>query len=248
MKNSTYKDIDTIELIKMAKSGDKAAQDMLVKSNIGLVWSIVRRFQNRGHETDDLFQIGCIGLIKAINKFDVSYDVKFSTYAVPMIIGEVKRFLRDDGIIKVSRSLKEISNKARITKEVMCKELGREPTITELAQRLEISNEELVMAVESGYAPESLFNPVGDGDNDSILLIDKLNDECNENETDIIDKIALKQILNTLKPRERQIIILRYFKEKTQVQIAELLGISQVQVSRIEKKILSEIRNKINYG
>lgn len=248
MKNSTYKDIDTIELIKMAKSGDKAAQDMLVKSNIGLVWSIVRRFQNRGHETDDLFQIGCIGLIKAINKFDVSYDVKFSTYAVPMIIGEVKRFLRDDGIIKVSRSLKEISNKARITKEVMCKELGREPTIAELAQRLEISNEELVMAVESGYAPESLFNPVGDGDNDSILLIDKLNDECNENETDIIDKIALKQILNTLKPRERQIIILRYFKEKTQVQIAELLGISQVQVSRIEKKILSEIRNKINYG
>jgi RNA polymerase sporulation-specific sigma factor len=248
MKNSTYKDIDTIELITMAKSGDKTAQNVLVESNIGLVWSIVRRFQNRGHEMDDLFQIGCIGLIKAINKFDISYDVKFSTYAVPMIIGEVKRFLRDDGIIKVSRSLKEISNKARITKEVMCKELSREPTVAELAQRLDISNEELVMAVESGYAPESLFNPVGDGDNDSIMLIDKLNDECNENETEIIDKIALKQILNTLKPRERQIIILRYFKEKTQVQIAELLGISQVQVSRIEKKILSEIRKKINYG
>lgn len=248
MKNSPYKDINTIELIKMAKSGDRAAQNVLVESNIGLVWSIIRRFQNRGHETDDLFQIGCIGLIKAINKFDTAYDVKFSTYAVPMIIGEVKRFLRDDGIIKVSRSLKETSNKARITKEVMCKELGREPTINELAQRLEISNEELVMAVESGYTPESLFNPVGDGDNDSILLIDKLNDDCNENETNIIDKIALKQILNTLKPRERQIIILRYFKEKTQVQIAEILGISQVQVSRIEKKILSEIRNKINCG
>ncbi len=248
MKNTPYKDIDTMQLITMAKSGDKHAQNMLVESNIGLVWSIVRRFQNRGHETDDLFQIGCIGLIKAVNKFDVTYEVKFSTYAVPMIIGEIKRFLRDDGIIKVSRSLKETSNKARITKEVMSKELGREPTINELAQRLEISNEELIMAVESGYTPESLFNPVGDSDNDSILLIDKLNDDCNENETNIIDKIALKQVLNTLKPRERQIIILRYFEEKTQVQIAELLGISQVQVSRIEKKILAEIRSKINCG
>lgn len=246
MSEHPYRNMGTIELILMARSGDKQAQSLLVENNIGLVWSIVRRFQNRGHETEDLFQIGSIGLLKAINKFDTSFDVKFSTYAVPMIIGEIKRFLRDDGIIKVSRSLKETSNKARITKEVMTRELGREPTISEIAQRLGLPMEELVMAVEASYSPESLFNPVSDGDNSPLMLIDKLNDECNEDETDLIDRIALKQVLETLKPREKQIIVLRYFKEKTQVQIAEMLGISQVQVSRIEKKILEEIRNKIN--
>lgn len=246
MEENSGRDINNAELIAKAKAGDKQAQATLVENNVGLVWSIVRRFQNRGHEIDDLFQIGCIGLIKSINKFDSSFDVRFSTYAVPMIIGEIKRFLRDDGIIKVSRSLKETSNKARITREVMSKELGREPTINEMAQRLNISTEELVMAVEAGYSPESLFNTVGDSDSSQLLLIDRLNDECNDNETDIIDKIALRQVLDTLKPREKQIIILRYFKEKTQVQIARHLGISQVQVSRIEKKILEEIKNRIN--
>ncbi len=246
MSENPYEGIETIQLIIMAREGDKAAQSILVEKNIGLVWSIVRRFLNRGHETDDLFQIGCIGLIKAINKFDASFEVKFSTYAVPMIIGEIKRFLRDDGIIKVSRSLKEASNKARITKEVMSKELGREPAIGEIADRLDIPVEELVMAVEAGHTPESLFNPVGDGENSSLLLIDKINDGCNDDETDIIDKIALRQVMDTLKPREKQIIILRYFKEKTQVQIAKMLGISQVQVSRIEKKILEEIRDRID--
>lgn len=246
MSDNPYKNIDTIKYIEMAKAGDKAAQSILVESNIGLVWSIVRRFQNRGHETEDLFQIGCIGLIKAINKFDTEFEVKFSTYAVPMIIGEIKRFLRDDGMIKVSRSLKEVSNKVRITKEIMSKELNREPSISEMAERLDISGEELVMAVEAGYTPESLFNPVGEGDNSTLMLIDKLDDECNDKETDIIDKIALRQVLDTLKPREKQIIILRYFKEKTQVQIAKLLGISQVQVSRIEKKILEDMKNRIN--
>ena len=237
---------DVIILISKAKAGDKQAQAILVENNVGLVWSIVRRFQNRGHEIDDLFQIGCIGLIKSINKFNDSFGVKFSTYAVPMIIGEIKRFLRDDGMIKVSRSLKETSNKARITKEVMSKELGREPTIGEMAERLHISVEELVMAMEAGYTPESLFNTIGESDNSPILLIDRINDECNDNETDMIDKIALRQVLDSLKPREKQIIVLRYFKEKTQVQIAKLLGISQVQVSRIEKKILEDIRKKIS--
>lgn len=246
MSGNPYEGIDTIQLIIMAREGDKLAQSIIVEKNIGLVWSIVRRFLNRGHETDDLFQIGCIGLIKAISKFDTSFDVKFSTYAVPMIIGEIKRFLRDDGIIKVSRSLKEASNKARVAKEVMSKELGREPTIGEIAERLDIPVEELVMAVEAGHTPESLFNPVGDGENTSLLLIDKLNDGYNDDETDIIDKIALRQVMDTLKPREKQIIILRYFKEKTQVQIAKMLGISQVQVSRIEKKILEDIRDRID--
>ncbi len=246
MSDILDKNIDTPALIKLAKAGDKQAQSTLVEKNAGLVWSIVRRFQNRGHETDDLFQIGCIGLIKSINKFDSSFEVKFSTYAVPMIVGEIKRFLRDDGIIKVSRSLKETSNKARITREVMTKELGREPSINELSERLNIPAEDLVMAAEAAYVPESLFNAVGEGDNSPILLIDRINDEYNESESDLIDKIALKQVLDTLKPREKQIIVLRYFKEKTQVQIAKLLGISQVQVSRIEKKILQELKTKIS--
>jgi len=240
------KDNEVLDLIKRAKSGDKQAQSILVENNVGLVWSIVRRFQNRGFETDDLFQIGCIGLIKAIHKFDSSFDVKLSTYAVPMIIGEIKRFIRDDGIIKVSRSLKEISNKARVIKEVMSKELGREPTINEMAERLNILPEDLVMALEASYSPESLYNTVGEGDNSSMLLIDKINNECNYGEGDLIDKIAVRQVLETLKPREKQIIILRYFKEKTQVQIAKMLGISQVQVSRIEKKILQDIKKKIS--
>jgi len=241
-----FTDNNILEMIEKAKAGDKQHQSILVEKNVGLVWSIVRRFQNRGYETDDLFQIGCIGLIKAIHKFDRSFDVKFSTYAVPMIIGEIKRFIRDDGIIKVSRSLKETSNKARITKEIMSKELGREPSISEISQRLEIPVEELVMAMEAGCSPESLYSTVMEGDNSSVLLIDRINNEGSENEIDLIDKIALRQVLETLPAREKQIIILRYFKEKTQVQIAKMLGISQVQVSRIEKRILEDIKKKIN--
>lgn len=239
-------EINSFELIKKAKDGDKKAQAILVEKNIGLVWSIIKRFQNRGYESDDLFQIGCIGLIKAINKFDSNFNVRFSTYAVPMIIGEIKRFIRDDGIIKVSRSLKEVANKARITKEIMSKELGHEPTIKEMSNRLNIPCEDLVMAIEAGYTPESLFSTVGDGDNSQMLLIDKIDRDNNHNEMDLIDKIALRQVVDDLNPREKQIIVLRYFKEKTQFQIAKLLGISQVQVSRIEKRILEDIRKKIN--
>ena len=234
-----------LTLIINAKAGDRQAQATLVEKNVGLVWSIVKRFQNRGYEIDDLYQIGSIGLIKAINKFDASYDVKFSTYAVPMIIGEIKRFIRDDGIIKVSRSLKEIASKARITKEIISKELGREPSVNEVAERMNVSPEELVLALEAGCTPESLYSTVGEGDNTPILLIDRINADNNSSEVDLIDKIAIRQILDSLDTRERQIIILRYFKEKTQVQIAKLLGISQVQVSRIEKKILKDIKHKM---
>ena len=243
MKDFTDEEV-LIHIIN-AKAGDRQAQSILVENNVGLVWSIVRRFQNRGYEIDDLFQIGCIGLIKAINKFDESFNVKFSTYAVPMIIGEIKRFIRDDGIIKVSRSLKEISSRARITKEIMCKELGREPSVNEIAQRMKVLPEDLVIALEANCTPESLYSTVGEGDNSPILLIDRINGDNNNNEVDIIDKIAIRQILDTLDARERQIIVLRYFKEKTQVQIAKLLGISQVQVSRIEKKILKDIKLKM---
>ncbi len=243
MKDIT--DEAVLTLIINAKAGDRQAQATLVEKNVGLVWSIVKRFQNRGYEVDDLYQIGSIGLIKAINKFDASYDVKFSTYAVPMIIGEIKRFIRDDGIIKVSRSLKEIASKARITKEILTKELGREPGVNEIAERMNVSPEELVMAIEAGCTPESLYSTVGEGDNTPILLIDRINADNNSSEVDLIDKIAIRQILDSLDARERQIIILRYFKEKTQVQIARLLGISQVQVSRIEKKILKDIKHKM---
>ena len=245
---SDYRDDNIIELIQKAKNGDKQVQSMIVEKNMGLVWSIVKRFQNRGYEAEDLFQIGCIGLIKAINKFDAKYDVKFSTYAVPMIMGEIKRFLRDDGLIKVSRSLKETSNKVRVIKEIMTKELGREPSLNELSERLNIPSEELVMAMEAGNAPEYLYSTVAEGDNSSALLIDKIDGDDNQREVDLIDKLALRQVLESLKPREKQIIILRYFKEKTQVQIAKMLGISQVQVSRIEKRILGEIRSKIISG
>ncbi|PQQ68412.1 RNA polymerase sporulation sigma factor SigF [Acetivibrio saccincola] len=235
---------ETLDLIKKAKKGDKEVQSVLVEKNIGLVWSIVKRFQNRGYEPEDIFQIGCIGLIKAINKFDDSFNVKFSTYAVPMIIGEIKRFIRDDGMIKVSRSLKELANKTRITKEIMTKELGREPSISEISNHLKIPKEEIVMALEASYTPESLYSTVGEGENSSMLLIDRIDNERSDNELDLVDKIDLRNVLETLKPREKQIIILRYYKEKTQSQIAKMLGISQVQVSRIEKKILEEIRKK----
>lgn len=245
MEMSSFSDINTIELIEKAKNGDKEAQSIMVEKNIGLVWSIVKRFQNRGYEPEDLFQIGCIGLMKAINKFDSSFNVKFSTYAVPMIIGEVKRFIRDDGLIKVSRSLKETSNKVKITKEIMLKELGREPSVAEIAGRLDITPEEIAMALEATYTPEYLYNNVSEGDNSPIMLIDRVDSEAYPSESELIDKITLMQILDTLEPREKQIIVLRYFKEKTQAQIAKMLGISQVQVSRLEKKILKELRKKI---
>lgn len=236
---------EMIQLIQKAKNGDNKAQTKLVEDNIGLVWSIIRRFNNRGYEIDDLYQIGCIGLIKAIKKFDTTFNVKFSTYAVPMIIGEIKRFIRDDGIIKVSRSLKETYTKTRVTKEILSKELGREPTLNEVSERLQIPAEDLVVAMEAGLEPESLYNTIGEGDNSPIFLIDRIDGQKNENDIDLTDKIALRQIIDTLKPREKQIIILRYFQQKTQVQIAKLLGISQVQVSRIEKKILKQLKQKI---
>ena len=235
-----------LEQIEKAKAGDNEAQSKVVESNLGLVWSIVRRFSNRGHDNDDLFQIGCIGLIKAIKKFDQSFEVKFSTYAVPMIMGEIKRFLRDDGIIKVSRGLKETANKVRITKEIMLKELGREPSIGEIADKLGIDHEDIVMAMEAVNAPESLYKTVYEGDNNDILYIDKISEQSEG--LDIEDKIALKEVIQGMEVRERQIIVLRYFKEKTQSQVAEMLRISQVQVSRIEKKILQCMKKKIQEG
>ncbi len=234
-----YKNI--FEAISLAKDGDMQAKEYVVNSNTGLVWSIVRKFLNRGTEADDLFQIGCIGLIKAIEKFDMSFEVQFSTYAVPMIMGEIKRHLRDDGIIKVSRSLKELSVKAKSATDRMSKEMGREPTVSEVANEVGVTVEELVMALDATVMPESINAKIGGDGKEIESLIG-----CDEDmERTVVDKIAIKDALSGLTARERQIIILRYFKDKTQSQIAAQLGISQVQVSRIEKKVLAQMRDKI---
>ncbi|MCF6466471.1 RNA polymerase sporulation sigma factor SigF [Clostridium sp. Cult2] len=235
---------ETIELIKKSQNGDKAAKDKLVKHNMGLIRSVLRGFNNRGYEMDDLFQIGSIGLLKAIDKFDISYDVKFSTYAVPMIAGEIKRFLRDDGLIKVSRSLKQTANRIKYTQDKLSKTLGREPTIQEISHELDIDKEEIVMALESSYHPDYLYDVIHQNEGNPLYLIDKISTE-EDSEKDMIERIILKEMLSQLKERDRQVIILRYFKDKTQVQVANLLGISQVQVSRIEKKIIEEMKRML---
>jgi RNA polymerase sporulation-specific sigma factor len=243
-ENALLSHEETIELILMAQKGNKDAKDSLVKHNIGLIKSVLRGFTNRGYDMDDLFQIGSIGLLKAINKFDISYNVKFSTYAVPMIAGEIKRFLRDDGIIKVSRSLKQTANKVKYAQENLSKILGREPTIQEISDELNIDKEEIVMALESSYQPDYLYDVVHQNDGNPLYLIDKISLE-EHSEGDIIDSILLKEMLSRLKERDRQIIVLRYFKDKTQVEVAKMLGISQVQVSRIEKRIIDEMKKML---
>lgn len=237
---------ETMALIESAHAGDKTARDRLVTDNMGLVWSVVKRFAGRGHEPEDLFQIGSIGLIKAIDKFDLSYDVRLSTYAVPMIVGEIKRFIRDDGMLKVSRSLKELAMRARTAREEMSGELGREPTVEELASRMGICTEELAAALDSGAEVESLYKTIYRGDGNEICLIDKLEEERNGQEQ-AVNRLALSELLEELEPQEREIIIMRYYEERTQTQIAGMLGISQVQVSRLEKKILKSMRDKL-YG
>jgi len=241
-----YNDGDMINLLKKARAGDREARNSVVVANMGLVWSVVKRFQNRGYDTEDLFQIGCIGLIKAIDNFDTNYDVKFSTYAVPMIIGEIKRFLRDDGIIKVSRSLKELNMKIKVLRDNIIKEEGREPGVNELAEKLGVSAADIASALDASETPESLYSVIKEGDSNPIYLIDKYIEDDRGEERDIIDKIALKQVLGRLGKRERQIIVMRFFQSKTQTQVAEKLGLSQVQISRIEKKILKNIRESIN--
>ncbi|MCI6061327.1 MAG: RNA polymerase sporulation sigma factor SigF [Dorea sp.] len=231
----------TIALIQRSHNGDEEARAQLVEENTGLVWCIVKRFYNRGAEAEDLFQIGSIGLLKAIDKFDLSYDVKFSTYAVPMISGEIKRFLRDDGMIKVSRSLKELAHRAYSCEAVMQEKLGRDPTVTELAEELGVETEELTMALEASGDIESLHKPIYQKEGQEIRLMDKL-PQKEEGEEKILDHILLKQLLSYLDKEERQLIYLRYFADQTQSQVGKQMGISQVQVSRMEKKILKNLR------
>lgn len=235
---------DTIALIIKSHEGDKKAREILIEKNLGLVWSIVRRFTGRGQEMEDLFQIGSIGLMKAIDKFDISYDVKFSTYAVPMITGEIKRFLRDDGMIKVSRTLKETAVKVRVAREQMNHYSGREPTLEEIAAEIGVSEEDVVMAMEAGSEVESLYKTIYQGDGNAIFLIDKIEEEKDVH-TNIVNKMVVEELMETLDDKERELIKMRYFKEKTQTEIALELGISQVQVSRLEKKILKSLRHML---
>ena len=237
----------TIELIKLAKEGDRKAREQVATENLGLVWSVVRRFAGRGHELEDLYQIGCIGLMKCIDKFDPAYDVKFSTYAVPMIMGEIKRFLRDDGMVKVSRSLKETAYKVYSVREQMMNEHGIEPTIEELASSLEIEKEDIVLALEAGSEVESIYKTIYQNDGNAIYLIDKLVSSEDESRQ-AVDRLALEELLGRLEEKERSIIRMRYFEDKTQTEIAGFLGISQVQVSRIEKKVLTKMREQMNHG
>ncbi|OZU90055.1 RNA polymerase sporulation sigma factor SigF [Virgibacillus indicus] len=237
-RKGSLTDEEVKDFIFRSQNGDKEARDLLVEKNIRLVWSVVQRFINRGYDPDDLFQIGSIGLIKSIDKFDLSYDVRFSTYAVPMIIGEIQRFIRDDGSVKVSRSLKETGNKIRKKKDELTKQMGRSPTVSEIAEALEISQEEVVHAQEAAKSPHSIHETVFENDGDPITLLDQIADQ----DTKWFDKLTIQEAIRGLNERERLIVYLRYFKDQTQSEVADRLGISQVQVSRLEKKILHEMK------
>ena len=234
----------TISLIRKSHHGDKEAREQLVKENVGLVWCVVKRFYGRGAEPEDLFQIGSIGLLKAIDKFDLSYDVQFSTYAVPMISGEIRRFLRDDGMIKVSRSLKKLSYKCGKKKEELTERMGREPTMEELATSIGTEKEELVQAMEAATEVESIYRPIHQEGDSQLSILDRL-EEKSRPEEHLLNRMMLSQILDGLDKEERQLIYLRYFQEKTQAAVGEILGISQVQVSRMEKKILERMRKQM---
>lgn len=233
----------TRELILLAKNGDREAKQTLVEENAGLIWSVVRRFYGRGVEMEDLYQIGAIGLLKCIEKFDFSFDVKFSTYAVPMIIGEIRRFLRDDGAIKVSRGLKELAARAKGMQEKIQQETNREITMQELAAALGVEVEELVLALEARREVESLNAPISSGQEDTQVQ-DKLADK--EEGEHLMNRLCLMEAMEGLEEKSREIILLRYYKDCTQMEVAKKLGISQVQVSRIEKKILLQMRKRLS--
>lgn len=245
LKKQDYNYEDNLELLIKARNGDKSALNNLIELNLPLVSAISKKFLNRGYEYEDIFQIGSMGLVKAVNNFDPNFNVKFSTYAVPMIMGEIKRFIRDDGIIKVSRSVKNIARKLHYDKEALSKKLDREPTIEELSEYTGINSEEIIFALESANGLQYLYDTIHQDDGSPVLLIDKLSENCEE-DNEIVDKIALKEALSNLDTKSRQIIMLRYFKDKTQVQVAKMLGISQVQVSRIEKKVLKIMKERLS--
>ena len=238
------------ELMQQAHGGDKGARDTLIAGNLGLVHTIANRFEHRGHEREELFQIGCIGLMKAVDKFDLSLNLAFSTYAVPVIMGEIRRFLRDDGMVKVSRTLKENAYKAGRAKEELWGELGREPGLLEIAERTGLSSGEIIMAMESARDVESIYQPVYEKDGDELLMVDQLC-EKEENGRDepekeaVLNRMVIEQLMELLDEREQNLIRCRYFENRTQSETAKELGMTQVQVSRLEKKILLCLRKNL---
>ena len=244
LKREDFNYDDNAHLILLARNGDDDAMNTVIEMNLPLVSSISKKFMNRGYDYEDIYQIGSIGLVKAIKNFDDKYNVKFSTYAVPMIIGEIKRFIRDDGIIKVSRNVKSLAKKLHFEKEALTKKLDRDPTIEELSEYSGIDKEEILFALESSASMQYLYDVIHHDDGAPVLLIDKLSENAAEDKN-LTDKIALKEALRSLDNKSRQVIVLRYFKDKTQIQVAKMLGISQVQVSRIEKKVLGEMKKQL---
>ena len=237
----TLKESEKIELLKKIRAGDKSARDKLIEGNLRLVLSVIQRFTGRGEIMDDLFQIGCIGLIKAIDNFDTEHGVRFSTYAVPMIIGEIRRYLRDNNSIRVSRSIKDTAYKAMQVKERLINQTQREPAVEEIAKELGIPKENVVIALESIVDPVSLYEPVYSDGNDTIYVMDQIGDK--NSDENWIDEILLKDEIKKLNNREKRILNLRFMKGKTQMEVAEEIGISQAQVSRLEKNALNRIKN-----
>jgi RNA polymerase sporulation-specific sigma factor len=233
------------DLLVKAHNGDVAAREELIAGNLRLVLSIIQRFTSRGENLDDLFQIGCIGLIKAVDNFDLSLDVKFSTYAVPMIIGEIRRYLRDNNLVRVSRSVRDLANRALTAREELSRTLNREPTYDDIAKHMNEKREDIVAALDAIVEPKSLFEPVYSDGTDSIFLMDQISDNVNTDEHWLED-IALREAMRKLSPREKSIIDLRFFKGRTQMEIANEIGISQAQVSRIEKGALERIKKGLH--
>ncbi len=231
----------TMELLLRAKNGDKEAGELLVQENLGLVGSVVKRFENRGYDRDDLFQIGAIGLMKAIEKFDFSYEVRFSTYAVPLVTGEIRRFLRDDGMMKVSRSIKESGWRVKKSRERLEQKLGRSVTMQELADDTGLSKEEIALAIDATEEVTSIYQTIYQSDGSELYLVDKVADDAPEEE-ELLNRLTVQQLIGMLDPKEQQIIRLRYFEGKTQCNVADTMGMTQVQVSRMEKKILQKMR------
>ncbi len=228
-------------LLKKVKSGDKNARDELINGNLRLVLSVIQRFTGRGENIDDLFQVGCIGLIKSIDNFDITQNVRFSTYAVPMIIGEIRRYLRDNNAIRVSRSIKDTAYRAMQVKEELSREKQTEPTVEEIAQKLEIEPSEVVIALESIVSPMSLYDPVYSDGGDTIYVLDQVGD--NNDDNNWLDEISLKEAIKDLSDREKLILSLRFMQGKTQMEVSREIGISQAQVSRLEKGALDKIKN-----
>ncbi len=235
------KESEKIELLKKARQGDKQAREELIKGNLRLVLSVIQRFQNRGESMDDLFQVGVIGLIKAIDNFNLDLNVKFSTYAVPMCIGEIRRYLRDDSPIRVSRSMKDTAYKAMQVKEELINKNKKEPSVDEIAKALNMEKSEVVLALEAIVDPISLYEPVYNDGGDTIYVMDQVGD--NNTDGDWIDEIMIKDELKNLEPREKNILYLRFMQGKTQMEVAKEVGISQAQVSRLEKTALKRIKN-----